>query len=286
MIYKLLSSKNWLPYFKPLAKKFNDNDPAILLSELANQYEMYSDAGQLTDDGYFYATAEKLEEETCLSTYKQAQAIKKLEEAGLIETKLKGIPAKKHFRFPDDFENKFSNFLKTGSEKTSKQEGEKFESSINKEIQEDKTKKESESAQAFSLKTDEPVNAESTLPPDEQRIEDACNRVYEYFRKYEGLVDKCREQAKNHLLTKKQIQEEIKKWVRYHSSEFHFLANIEKNVSKSFLMWMSNVQQFAPKQQQQAQHTEKQIYVRPNRRHIEQTPLNNMLASAAQKLAV
>lgn len=129
MIAKLLSSKNWLPYFKPLAQAFNDTDPAILLSELANEQDHYEDNNILDDDGFFYATAEKLEKETCLSPYRQSQAIAKLEKAGLIETKLKGLPATKHFKFPKGFENKFSNFLKlslknlkTGSQKFDKKE--------------------------------------------------------------------------------------------------------------------------------------------------------------------
>lgn len=130
MIYKLLSSKNWIPYFKPLARAFRDNDTAILLSELANQHEDYEEKGMLTEDGYFFCTAEKLEEQIFISNYKQSQAIDKLEKAGLIETKLKGVPAKRHFRFPDGFESKFSNFLKTGFEIPSKQESKNFENII------------------------------------------------------------------------------------------------------------------------------------------------------------
>ncbi len=127
MVKSLLSSQNWLPYFKPLAQAFGDNDPAILLSELANLHEYYSSNCLLTEDGYFFCTAEMLERAICLTPYKQAQALSKLEVQGLIQTKLAGMPAKKHFRFPDGFENLFSNFLKSSFQKTSKQVLKKFE---------------------------------------------------------------------------------------------------------------------------------------------------------------
>jgi hypothetical protein len=53
------------------------------------------------EDGWFFCSADTMENETTISAYKQAKCYKKLEEAGLIETKLKGLPAIKHFRIKD-----------------------------------------------------------------------------------------------------------------------------------------------------------------------------------------
>lgn len=92
-------------------------DAALLLSDLITKEEYFLLEGNLSDDGWFFNTADNIKEDTTLSYYKQKIAIKTLEEKGFIETKLIGVPAKLHFKI---FENKISNFLKTEIEKTSK----------------------------------------------------------------------------------------------------------------------------------------------------------------------
>ncbi len=124
---------------------------------------------------------------------------------------------------------------------------------------------------------------QSELPPEEQRIDDTCKRVYAYLKKYPAMVERCREVAKDPNLTKEQIREEIKAWVRYHGNEFHFLSTIESNISKSFVAWVQKRNQFAPKEKKAAE-PEKLVYMRQAKQPLSQTPINNLLASAAQKL--
>lgn len=95
-------------------------DAAILLSDLCDRADYYEQWRQsdssIMEDGWFYATAEDIEGTTTLSRHKQVQALKVLQEAGIIETDVRGMPAKQHFKI---IENKFSNFLKTCIEKIS-----------------------------------------------------------------------------------------------------------------------------------------------------------------------
>jgi hypothetical protein len=78
-----------------IAKKVG-NDAAILLAELASSQVYFENNGMLTD-GMFFETVELIEDRTNLTKYQQSKAVKVLEEAGILKTKLKGIPAKRYF---------------------------------------------------------------------------------------------------------------------------------------------------------------------------------------------
>ena len=79
--------------------------------------------GKVDKDGCFYVGRDSLESLTTLSAHKQKQAEKVLIEAGLIEIKLKGVPAKNSYRLSDQvlkiFKIWMSKNLRTRSEKTS-----------------------------------------------------------------------------------------------------------------------------------------------------------------------
>lgn len=291
MIAKLLSSKNWLPYFKPLARAFNDNDPAILLSELANLFEYHDARGELTDDGYFYATADKLEEETCLSQYKQSQAIAKLESAGLVETTLRGIPARKHFRFPNDFENKFSNFLKTDYEKTSKQAIENFEDIYN----ENQRRKPKKKLKVVSVETTpENVKLKQRLNCQNGKHESAVIAIVDYFRQSTGReVEYHTKGALKymlHWLNEGYTVDDFKKVIDYKTRQFKGTENakfialdtycrfdkFEDTLSKAKNEVIAPAQdptlndcQLTPEQQEQYNETKKYIYgTYPNLKEI------------------
>jgi len=78
---------------KWVVKRFDANT-AIFLSYLADaEYE------RKRNDGWFRVGVDEVEEETGFSYYLQAKAIKKLEEAGILEHKNMDLPQKRFFKF-------------------------------------------------------------------------------------------------------------------------------------------------------------------------------------------
>ena len=71
---------------------------ALLYSELFNRMHQFNFRGNLTDDGYFPCTIKEIEDEISLSRKQQDLVIKKLKDVGLIEIKVLGLPAKRHFK--------------------------------------------------------------------------------------------------------------------------------------------------------------------------------------------
>lgn len=78
-------------------------DAALLLSDLVTKQEYFNEE-------WFFNTADNIEEDTTLSPHQQRKAIKVLIDKGFIETKLKGLPAKQHFKI---INSKLLNFLTT-----------------------------------------------------------------------------------------------------------------------------------------------------------------------------
>ena len=74
---------------------------AILYSEIASRYEYFETRGTLTDDS-FYNTQYDLQAGTGLGERAQRTAINNLKRIGIIEVKLKGIPAKRYFKLIND----------------------------------------------------------------------------------------------------------------------------------------------------------------------------------------
>lgn len=102
-ILQLINRRNTIYMCRPLAHILGIN-AAIVYSALISKQVFYRQNHMLDKDGFFYSTADDLEESTTLSARCQSAAIKKLIEAGLIEYKRKGIPAKRYFRVRDDME--------------------------------------------------------------------------------------------------------------------------------------------------------------------------------------
>ena len=84
---------------------------AAVYSELASRYHYFKDRGRLTDGGYFFNTKEDLEEATGVTRRQQDTAVKELMEMGILEMKVMGIPASRHFRFTDSNLKKVSELL-------------------------------------------------------------------------------------------------------------------------------------------------------------------------------
>lgn len=102
-LISVLSGNGFVMYNKELAHTVSING-AIIFGQLCSSYESFSNKGMLTvKEGkeYFFLTSDTLEEETALSYKQQLKAIKELEQAGYIETKVMGVPSKKYFSITD-----------------------------------------------------------------------------------------------------------------------------------------------------------------------------------------
>lgn len=134
-ILSLLSSSNFIAVNKTAIKAVG-LEAAVILGELASEAHYFEQQGQLNDDGYFYATADSLEEKTSLSRFRQNQAVEKLQGLGLISVKLMGVPCKRYVKINEKqvfelFQNQFSKNFKTGCQKISKLDVKKFDGNKN-----------------------------------------------------------------------------------------------------------------------------------------------------------
>lgn len=103
-LFDLLRSDGSIVVNKSLAHEIGLNE-AIVYSELVSLNEYWRNNDRLTDDQWFFCTVENLEKHTTLSKGQQSRTIKKLEELKLIETRRRGLPAKRYFRITDEIYN-------------------------------------------------------------------------------------------------------------------------------------------------------------------------------------
>ncbi|WP_280559005.1 hypothetical protein [Priestia megaterium] len=102
-LMSILSGQGFVMYNKKLAKSVSVN-ASIIFGQLCASYESFSSKGMITVKDakeYFFLTSDTLEEETALTYKQQLKAIKDLEQAGYIETKIMGVPSKKYFYITD-----------------------------------------------------------------------------------------------------------------------------------------------------------------------------------------
>lgn len=100
-VISLIASRNFIAVNKTLIKEFGLEE-AIILGELASEHSYWADRGELDADGYFFSTIENIEENTALKEKRQRSAINSLKDAGIIEVKLKGLPAKRYIKINAD----------------------------------------------------------------------------------------------------------------------------------------------------------------------------------------
>ena len=149
-ILKLMASSNFIIVNRDLIKEFGTNG-AILLGELASEYNYYHDNNRLSDDGMFFSTIENVENNTGLSRYQQKKAIDELKKKGVIDVELRGMPAKRYIRINTDK-------LFCSSLETSQQDSEKLANKIARNsltsLQET-NEQDSEKLANYTLKTNE-----------------------------------------------------------------------------------------------------------------------------------
>ena len=135
-ILKLISGGSYWVINKPLARLVGV-DAALLFSDLSQAQNYWNQKTNKED--YFYKVETDIEEDTTLSPHKQKKARARLQKAGILKTKRKGLPAKIHYLIDKECQNKLLNFLGTGEEKIKEQDPKKFEitkeyNNSNKEI--------------------------------------------------------------------------------------------------------------------------------------------------------
>lgn len=134
-IISLIASNNYIVVNKDVLQKLGVY-PAIMLGELASEYNYYNKTRELVD-GMFYSTIENIQSNTTLSRHQQNEAISKLKELGILEVVVKGIPAKRYFKLNEnkliemfvnekDVANKNVKNLHTGVSETDKQASKKL----------------------------------------------------------------------------------------------------------------------------------------------------------------
>ena len=132
IIKQILLSSNYWSLNKDVVKLFG-LETAFFLTNLAEAENMMAD-----EDGWFYQTAETIEEFTTLSRYKQDKCIEDLEKAGILTKDVRGVPAKRYFKLDyEAFANQFVNNSQTRLQKTNKLDCKKLatnKESINKEL--------------------------------------------------------------------------------------------------------------------------------------------------------
>ena len=100
-IMQLLANDNKIVVNRVLIREIGLYE-AVIMGELCSEYVYWESIGKLTSEGMFYCTIETLEDATGLSEYKQRRCIRNLEEFGLIETELRGLPSMRYFKINEE----------------------------------------------------------------------------------------------------------------------------------------------------------------------------------------
>ena len=91
------------------------NAEAEIYNCLIAKHVYYNNQGKLTEGGWFYSTVKDLHLSSGYAEDAQKTAIRHLIKHGLIESELKGLPAKRYFRIIPDVD-KLNSLMKSGEE--------------------------------------------------------------------------------------------------------------------------------------------------------------------------
>ena len=129
-ILSILASDNYIVINRDLLKKYGIN-VTLMLCELASEYNYFDKNGKL-EDGMFYSTIDNISERTGLSKYQQAEALKALDEDGIVKSIIKGMPAKRYFKIDvEELTKQIANISLSSCKEIRKQAGEKLETKNN-----------------------------------------------------------------------------------------------------------------------------------------------------------
>ncbi|MDA2670667.1 hypothetical protein PDQ76_17730 [Bacillus cereus] len=164
-------------YNKELAHTVSVNG-AIIFGQLCSSYESFGSKGMLTikeEKEYFFLTSDTLEEETALSYKQQLKAIKELEQAGYIETRVMGVPSKKYFSITDKIVQELLSEVNPSSDKR-----EDLDVSTNPEIsqQEEDFRYAKRETLGLPKGNGKPVQKGSTIKKKNKKEQDKNNKEY------------------------------------------------------------------------------------------------------------
>ena len=97
---KEVFEKNFIKLSRPIIKILGLK-AAVMLCDLYSEYKYWLKKGTINQFGYFYSTIENVAENTGLSAHEQREAIKLLEDYGILKSHLFGMPAVRHFKILD-----------------------------------------------------------------------------------------------------------------------------------------------------------------------------------------
>lgn len=100
-ILKLIANNNFITVNKTIIKTFGLEE-ATIIGELASELDYWTKKGGLLENNWFYSTIENIEENTGISEFKQRKALKHLVELGVIDIKIKGLPAKRYIKINEE----------------------------------------------------------------------------------------------------------------------------------------------------------------------------------------
>ena len=196
-------------------------------------------------------TVDKIQAETTLSKHRQTKAINKLKEAGLIETDLRGMPAKRHFRFPEDFSNKLANFLTTGWSISRQQVGQNFnanENTTNENTTNNSIKGGEKEANRPTTEDTPPSSGQPPqgLPKQELAILEALEKAKAFF---EGFPDMKKYMLDRAKVTPEQvdIEFELEQWIRHNSENLILMQDPAAKINSNFQRWLSRADRYSGK---------------------------------------
>jgi len=170
-IVNLLANDNYIIVNRSIIKEFGLKE-AILLGELASEFNYYKKNNQLDENGFFYSTIDNVKNNTSLSVYEQKKCLDNLAKRNVINVVVKGIPATRYIKINSFILiNLFANNLKTSLRETNKLDCEKLtpknnkknnKEDINKEIYKEKNFKKPtlSEVQAYCIERNNTVDAE------------------------------------------------------------------------------------------------------------------------------
>lgn len=129
---QLLMSSSYWTLNKHIVKAFG-LETAVVLTVLTEAEQLLAD-----ENGWFYQTADTIEDMTGLSRYKQDKAIEQLEVEGILVKAVRGLPSKRYFKLNSKLlSNKIGSILQPDNNNVSKgiDESESLESKVANNLQ-------------------------------------------------------------------------------------------------------------------------------------------------------
>lgn len=205
-IISLIASNNYIVVNKDVLQKLGVY-PAIMLGELAGEYNYFYKTGGLVD-GMFYSTIENIQSNTTLSRHQQTEAISKLKELGILEVVVKGIPAKRYFRLNEskliemfasekDVTNKNVKNLHTGMPEIDKQDVKKIAGNNNNNSNKENSNKVNKERKKEKKKT----NYDSIINENIQD-ESVKQEIYEFIKMRKLIKKPLTDRALKLLISK------------------------------------------------------------------------------------